>query len=220
MAIPGSLTFRTGDVSLTFAESGGVRVGLGFEVYHDGLGDTLHRGTLWREAGLIAKAEDTAGKLYDEAVGAFNSYVERHKPINAIGGLSAHDADLVLDGWWYDPSGESYDLNHPICGHFAGVSLNIASFVSMVNAIIDRVPEPPVWAWAEPYGAGQLRVRCVSVPGADSYNVYNGDELLDNVPSAAWNTISVPAGPYFVKVAAVQGAQVGILSFGIGVEVE
>jgi len=69
-------------------------------------------------------------------------------------------------------------------------------------------------------GAGELQVKTVAVPGAASYNVYNGEGLIGNVPNGAWQTIGgLSAGSYLVRTAGFDGVNVGILSFAIGVEV-
>jgi len=57
------------------------------------------------------------------------------------------------------------------------------------------------------------------VAGADSYNVYSGETLLGNVPDHTWNTLAVPAGEYEVRMGAVIGGIVGIMSFPSPVEV-
>lgn len=186
-----------------------------WEVYHPTTATIIQAGTVNVPA---AKASDLTA-AWNTAQGLINSAVSavyaRHAAVPAIQDYSRFDANLILDSWLSDPV--SGTLVHPISGTFESVVYD--GLVGLVNAILDRVPGPPIWAWAEAGDAGRLRVRCIAVPGADSYNVHNHDVLLGSVPSASWNELAVPAGSYNVRIAAVDAGQVGICSFPIPVTV-
>lgn len=211
MAIPqNQMYWRFGDIMLN---QNGLYVR--WEVYHPTTATIIETGTVNVPA---AKARDLVA-AWTTALGLINSAVNavytQHAAVEAIQNYSRFDANLILDSWLSDPV--SGTLVHPISGTFESVVYD--GLVGLVNAILDRVPGPPIWAWSEAGDAGRLRVRCIAVPGADSYNVYNHDVLLGNVPSANWNELAVPSGSYNVRIAAVDAEQVGICSFPIPVTV-
>lgn len=184
-----------------------------WQARHTGIGEVVSEGTLM---GSVAKQADLVpawNHLVIQAEQRLENTRAYHEPIASIGDYSLFDADLILGGWLTD--GDGYE--HPVCGTVPGpIPSTLPGRLAAILAA--RLP-PPLWFWAESISAGQLRVKCVAVAGADSYNVYDGETLLGNVPSNAWQTINVPAGFYSVRMGAVDGGQVGILSFPVGVEV-
>jgi len=214
MAIPAAqLRLRSGDTTILFS-TGPDTMGKTWEVYHESTGIVVASGRVSRQVMTIGEMNAADAELQNLCESAFAETKAQHDPIGAIGGYSAWDAALTLNGWMQDEDG----LHHPICGD---VALVPATLVDGVNAILGAVSPPPQWFWAEPgASAGELRVRCVAVPGADSYNVYSGVTLLSNVPTQGWETVSgLTTGAYSVRMAAVETGQVGILSFGVDVEV-
>ena len=204
------LTLRTGNASFSFGYSHAVSIG--WQVYADQVDTIVESGILSRSVPTLAALENAADELIIRANGEYDAVVQRHKANAKIGGYSVFDADLILDSWWFQDN-----MEHPICGTHEWSGGN--SIVGRINRILEICLPPPTWFWAESINPGELRVRCVAVPGADSYNVYNGDILIANVPAANWQTISVDPGSYSVRAAAVGGSQVGILSFQVPVTV-
>ena len=186
-----------------------------WEVYHPSTDTVIHAGTVNVPS---AKSSDLTA-AWTMAMAAIENAVSdvyaQHAAIAAIGGYSRFDANLILDGWLSDPT--SGTLTHPISGTFTGVTYS--GLPGLVNAILERVKGPTMWAWAMPGAAGKLQVKCVAVPGATSYNVYNHTDLLGSVPTAAWNELSVAAGSYNVRIAPVAAGVVGVCSFPMPVTV-
>lgn len=211
MAIePSDLELWVGNEGIT--DSGTLRLSLSWEVRHITIGEIVDSSTI---SASVAKRGDLA-KTWDSLVAEAEQALESTRSFNeaVVGDNSLHDIDLILDGWLTD--GDGYE--HPVCGTLAGpVPVQLRQ---RLNFILASVAPPPGWFWAESTAPGELRVKCVSVDGADSYNIYNGETLLDNVAASGWQTISVPAGVYSVREAALVGAQVGILSFPVAVTVE
>lgn len=210
------VAMRTGNVSFSFSSTGGGTVSLAYQVYSIQLGDVIHQGVESKRVPTLPGMEAAASLLYANAQARFEDYMARHESRSQIQGYSAHDADLILDSWWFPGDG---DMSHPICGSFSGVEYDPTSYVSLVNAILNIVAPPPLWFWAESIAPDSLRVRCVGVQGASSCNVYDGAVLLGSVPPSGWRTLAVPAGVYSVRAAPVVNGQVGILSFPVGVTV-
>lgn len=214
-----SLRLRTGNVSFSFPGSN-ISASLGWEVYHQGLGDVLESGIVGPiTVAKVGALDEKAQELYVLAQSVYASVLAKHEAIEAIGGMSAHDADLILDRWWFNIDDGTYTITHPINGSFAGQSVDPKSFVACVNEILSLVPPAPVWFWADSPAAGQLHVKCVQVAGADSYSVYNRDTLLDSGLTKEETLTGLSAGTYVVRMGAVDGGQLGILSFPITVEV-
>lgn len=211
MAIPANmLHLRYGNVGLN---NGSLTVG--WEVYHPATSTIIESGSV---AVNIAKPGDfpvawlQALNLVDSAAA---SVCAKHEPVEAIGDYSLFDADLILDGWLSDEVERT--LVHPISGEFDDVEYS--GIVGLVNAIRERVPGPPMWFWAESLAPGELRVKCIGVPGATVYYVFNGTELLGNVSGGGWQVLGVPDGAYSVRIAGVVGGVVGVCSFPISVTV-
>ena len=218
MAIPSTdLALWRGNTSITGQSGRGSYLGLSWEARHRVTGDTIGRGTLSRAVAIMGQLQDVDAAMQAEAEGAYAGVVEWHKPIAAIGDYSAFDADLILDGWMQNGGA----MEHPICGSISGAPVGLVQRVLAILA--DRLP-PTQWWWAESTTAGQLRVKYQPVAGAAGYNVYGGldasggETLLGTVTGTGWKTLTVPAGFYSVRIAPV-GAEIGILSFAIGVEV-
>lgn len=211
MAIPtDQMRVRLGNAMLN---TNGLYVG--WEVYHPGTSTVIQAGSVHVK---VTHASDIAAawaQALDLVFSAAGKVYEQHTAISAIGGYSRFDANLILDGWLSDPIART--LVHPISGAFEDVDYD--GIVGLVNAILARVPGPPMWFWAEAGDPGRLRVRCIAVAGADSYNVYNGTSLLGSVPNAQWNELTVPAGSYSVRIAAVDGGAIGVCSFPVPVTV-
>ena len=212
MAIPSAdLVLWRGDTSITSQSGRGSYLGLSWEARQRVTGDTIGRGTLSRAVATMGQLQDVDAAMQAEAEGAYAGVVAWHEPIGAIGDYSAFDADLILDGWMQNGGA----MEHPICGSISGAPVGL---VQRVNAVLSNRLPPTQWAWAESTAAGALRVKYQTVAGATGYNVYNGSDLLGAVTGTGWKTIAVPAGFYSVRIAPV-GAEIGILSFAIGVEV-
>lgn len=213
MAIPSAdLKLRSGDTGFVMSQ-GSLQMTKRWEVYHATLGDVIATGSGSQFVPTISSFPAADDKLEVQAGAFLGAVQEMHKAVAAIGGFSAWDANLILDAWMQDEDG----LHHPICGDLAATP---ADLVARVNAILAGRLPPPTWAWARPGGAGEVQVKIVAVPGAASYNVYDGEDLIGNVPNGAWQTIGgLSAGAYSVRTAGFDGAEVGILSFAIGVEV-
>ena len=208
--LPGDLELWTGNE--TVVDSGSLALSLGWQVRHVALQEIVAQGTLPRS---VAKRDDLVDEWNDLELLAqqqLENTRSLHEPIAAVGNLSLWDVNLVLNGWLTD--GGAYQ--HPINGTIPGPIPE--TLVGRIAAILAAVAPPPIWFWAEGL-AGQVRVKCVAVPGADSYNVYSGRELLGNVPNHTWNALAVLAGEYEVRMGAVIGGVVGILSFPILVTV-
>ena len=202
------LKLRTGDVSFAFGKSGAVAT-MSYEVYHATLGDVIGRGTLSATSPTVSDLNRSGDKLVQQAEGAFIEFKARHADI--IDGHSAHDADLILDGWWFD--GET--MGHPVCGVFPSYA---QTFAQRVRAVLAQALPPPTWFWAIA-GEGELFVKCTPVPGADSFNVYDGDEFVDNVADYDWSILEMDPGAYSVRMAAVKDGQSGVPSFPVSVTV-
>lgn len=198
MAInPAQLERRTGEEGFSFGPQI-VTLSLGWQAYASTVDTVVDSGVVSVQVPQIKDLNAASVKLRERTERLFGYVVERHTAIPAIGNASPFDADLIVDGWW-DGDGE---IVHPLCGAIPGAPANIVQKVNLILA--NRLP-PPAWAWSESIAAGKLRVRCVAVAGADHYNVYNGDTLVDTVPSAAWTELAVPAGFYQVRIAPVSG---------------
>jgi len=212
MAInPGDLVLWVGNE--TIDNSRRLSLSISWEVRHRTLNEIVESGPLFTTVAKQGDLVSAWGNLVDRAEQMLKSVQSYHEPIPAIGNLSLHDCDLVLDSWLTDSSG----YEHPVCGDLAGPVPN--NLPARLSFILASVSPPPVWFWADSVAPGELRVKCVQVSGADSYNIYDGDLLLGNVPTNGWETLSVAAGTYSVRMAALDGTQVGILSFPISVEV-
>lgn len=206
MIPPESLRLRTLDAGFSFQVSGAT-AGLWYEVYHAQLGDVIHSGFLSQQVPTVKDLERASSMLYTKASSAFSGVKSRHEAIKAIGGFSAFDADLILDSWEFDEEG----MRHPLCGGFQDTPGS--SFVGQVNSILEHCAPPTTWFWVED-GVGEVRVKCILVPGADSYNVYDGVDFLANVPNSNWQSVSLSPGTYSaLNMAAVIDGQVGIPSF-------
>ena len=211
MALPSNLLrLRYGDVAVS-ASSLAVR----WEVYHPSTSTIVETG--WCSVSLAApsripEAWDTAVQLCASAAG---TVMAKHTPNPAIGNYSQFDADLILDSWLSDPTART--LVHPLSGSFAEVDYR--GIVDLVNVILARVLPPPTWAWCESTAPLAVRVKCVAVPGATSYNVYEGTTLVGSVPNANWNTLAMTAGVHSLRMAAVKAGVVGIASFPMTVQV-
>ncbi len=169
MAIPqDQMYWRFGDIMLN---QNGLYVR--WEVYHPTTATVIQAGTVnvpAAKAGDLAVAWSTAQGLINSAV---NAVYARHAAVDVIQGYSRFDANLILDSWLSDPV--SGTLTHPLSGAFESVVYD--GLVGLVNAILDRVPGPPMWAWAEAGDAGRLRVRwgsakpaCERSSAGDSYD--------------------------------------------------
>jgi len=170
MSIPSiQMRLRTGDTSIYFS-TGPDTQSKRWEVYDDATGIVLASGTVSRQVATIGQMDSADADLQNTCESAFGETKAQHEPIGAIGGYSAWDADLVLDGWLQDETG----LHHAICGDIA---LTPASLVDRVNGILGARLPPTQWFWAEGLAA-KARVKCVAVPNADSYNVYDGETFL------------------------------------------
>ena len=196
------LSLRTGNAGFRFGPPHGAI--LGWEVYNPLA--VVASGTLSRKVAVLNRLEAAGKELIARAEGEYEDVVMRHEANQAIGGFSAFDADLILDSWWF---GEV--MVHPLCGEHAWEGGE--GFVARVNRVLEICLPPPTWFWAESVNPGELRVKCVAVPDAGSYNVYDGEELLGNVPNHNWNTLLIPSGQYQVRMAAVKDSQVGVPSF-------
>lgn len=213
MAIPSDeLELWTGDEGITSRPGCCAQISLVWQARHKVTGDVISEGTVTRTVATFGQMPSVDAALQDEASGQYAGAVAWHDPQTALDGASAFDADLILDGWMVDGD----EMSHPICGTIAATPVGI---VARVNGIQAARLGPTQWAWADSTTPGELRVRCVSVAGADDYNVYSGETLLGTVPSAGWNALAVPAGFYQVRIAPVDGGVVGILSFPIAVQV-
>jgi len=213
MAIPSDqLVMWIGDTSITGQPGSGARLGLTWQARHIVLGDVIAQGTLSQSVATMGQLPAVDEALRAQAGGAYAGAVEWHAPIAALNGYSAFDADLILDAWMQNGD----EMKHPICGTVAGAPEGLVARVLTILAW--RLP-PPMWVWAASIAPGELRVRTVAVPGADSYNIYSGEELLGNVPVAGWHTLALPVGTYSVRVAGMKAGLVGILSFPVNVQV-
>jgi len=210
MAInPDSLKLRTGNTSITMS---GTRFTMSkaWEVYHSALDEVITSGI---EAISIPAltALDNADLLLEGKAETHLEYLkELHKPLTIIEDHSVFDADLILDRWLQDEGG----LAHPLCGDIIAMPSDL---ISRVNVILSECLSPPVWFWADSPSVGQLHVKSVVVPGATSYRVYNGDELIAS-PSGAESTFAVSPGDYVIRMAGYD-SRLGILSFPISVTV-
>lgn len=213
MAIPESeLELVFGDTTITKDS-----MTLGWRVVAGSIQEIVDFGTVSQMVSKLGAMIEADKELRVEANSKFIDVVAYHKPRPSYDDLSAFDADLILDRWWQD----SANLTHDVCGTIPNAPDGIWDRILTITSVCAK---PPAWAWAEPFGAGQMRVKCVAVSGAGSYNVYDDDgttfTLLDNVADAGWNTIAVAAGTYNVRQAALVGAQVGIMWKPITVVVE
>lgn len=201
------LKLRTGDTSIQYGDR--ILMTKRWEAYHPlAVADS---GTVTRHVPNLQKMSEADLELERDCERRFASVVEHHRARDVMGGLSAFDADLVLDGWM---QGEG--LDHPVLGH---IDVNPGDVVARVNRIMDKHASPPAWFWAEP-DTEAVRVKCIAVDNAVSYNVYDGDELLGNVPDHDWNTVYVQPGSYSVRMAAYDGNDIGVRSFPVVVQVE
>lgn len=209
MAIPPqNLELWTGNEQI-----GGRVMGLDWQARHTGIGEVVNEGTLTASVAKVSDLVPAWNQLVIQAGQQLENTRAYHEPIASIGDYSLFDVDLILDGWLTD----GHDYVHPVCGTVPGpIPSTLPGRLAAILAA--RLP-PPLWFWAESVAAGELRIKCVAVAGADSYDVYDGETLLGNVPSSGWQTISVAAGSYSVRMGAVDGGQVGILSFPVGMEV-
>lgn len=164
--------------------------------------------------------EDGDSVTFGKALAWFSAVKEWHKSQSSLDNYSYHDTSLCLYCWTFYKPNSTWTISHPVCGEFAGLSIptqgNRPTLQGRVTAVLDNVAPPPVWSWAESNSAGVLTVHCVAVPSADSYNVYNdlgggSFTLLGNVPDHTSNNLSVSAGTYRVRMAAVISSQVGVM---------
>lgn len=209
MAIPsGLLSLQTGQCA--FTES---LFSMAWQVVAS-TGDVVASGIVSRGVLRLSDLDQVHTQLLQMADGKLAEARAWHQGHSIIGGYSAFDANLILDGWWL----ENNSLVHSVSGTFPASFAD--SLTNRINAILSYVLGPPVWAWAESIAPGQLRVKCQPVAGANHYHIYDGDVLLGEVPTAAWNVLSVPAGIYSVRQAAVSAAGiVGVRWQPISVEV-
>lgn len=219
MSIPaGALQLRTGNVGLVVSFSGGATVTMDWQAYHAATDTVVQSGTVSESMHSLAEVEAITMVLHQEAATAFGAVVAKHEP--KLGNLSAFDVDLLLDRWMFYGENGSCLATHPVCGDHAGVVLNPASLVSMVDALSVIILPPTTWVWAESVQAGTLRVKCLAIPGATSYSAFDGDVLMGNVANLTnWTEVPVGAGVYEIRVAGVKAGQVGALSFPIQVAV-
>lgn len=210
MIPPEQLALRVGDIGFVFGRP--IRVYQRYEVYHKILGDVIDSGTVQTSVPLVRELNVAGDRLNGMSQSAFSDVLAKHEPLPPIGGHSAFDADLILDEWEFD----GQTMEHPISGSFPFTG---NSMVERVNGVLSNVPPPTTWFWADGRNPLELWVKCVAVNGADSYNVYNEGEFLDNVNDHTWHILSVPAGEYSVRMAAVKNGVVGVLSFPVFVQV-
>jgi len=210
MAIPpGDLELWAGNESVLTGDV--VDLALTWQARHIAIQEIISQGILRLTVAKRADIIDAWDSLMVQAQQQLENMRAFHEPI--VGGWSLWDVNLIFDGWLTD--GEEYE--HPISGTIPGPIP--ATLVGRLNAILAAVAPPPLWFWSDSPGVGQVRVKCVAVPGADSYNVYGGTDLLGNVPDHTWNTLAVPVGEYEVRMGAVISGAVGIMSFPLSVEV-
>ena len=210
MAIPSNLLqIRYGDVGITETHLSAT-----WQIYHAQTATVLESNRI--QVPLVApqRVEEAWTKILVLVNSASKAALSKHEPIPAIGNFSTFDADLILDSWLSDT--ETKKIVHPLSGTFSNVEYS--GLVGLINAIRARVLPPPTWFWAEKVTGG-LRVKCIAVSGATSYNVYNGITLLGTVPNQNWNTLIVPDGSYSVRIAPVVGGVVGICSFYIPIQI-
>jgi len=216
MAIPlANLQLITGNVSSVVRPSGSVVLNMTWRAYHLQTDTTIESGIETRIAASPGGVDDVTADLRVRCEAAYSAALAKHEARSALDGLSLQDADLVMDRWMFGATGAI----HPICGTHA-ITPDLGSYVEMVTAILGVCLPPPVWAWAESVEAGKLRVKCIAVPAASGYEVYNGDELLGSPADLTdWVESVVPAGIYVVRCAGAAGGQTGTLSFPMTVEV-
>ena len=209
MAIPpGDLELWSGNESVIRGDV--VDLALTWQARHVTLQEIVGQGVLRLTVAKRADILDAWDELEVQAQQQLENVRAFHEPV--VGGWSLWDVNLIFDSWLTDGS----EYEHPISGTVPGPIP--ATLVERLNAILAAVAPPPLWFWSEGL-PGQVRVRCVAVAGADSYNVYSGETLLGNVPDHTWNTLAVPAGEYEVRMGAIIGGIVGIMSFPSPVEV-
>lgn len=197
-----------------------------YEVYHKSwIPDTiLETGTIWQRVSSPSAFASADTALQSRLGSKLKEAKERYRAIGAIG-HSLHDTDLIWQHWVFSQLANG-DLQaaHPLSGGFSGEAENTPTGRTL--ALLSVVPGPPDWAWADSPGAGQLRVKGVSVSGADHYNVYHDAgggtfDLLGQVADVGLHTLNVEAGAYNVRLAAVAGnGRIGILSIPVAVTVE
>jgi len=201
-----SLVLRAGS-----PEKGTKAIMLEYEVFHTDWADTvLDSGSFVmhvNQIGVEMVAIDQS--LRNKATTRLSEIITHHEGISTIGGYSLFDANLILDGWKFYEGAGIWHGEHPVSGEFSG-SLN-PTLDNRINALLSLVLPPSTWAWASSPSAGDLEVRCIAVPGADHYAVYNGIEHLGDIPDHNSHTLSVLAGNYSVRVAAVSD-RVGVMS--------
>jgi hypothetical protein len=197
-----------GDLKLEFGNTSITRSTMTLQWRVTAGGETVESGSVSLPVAKPAQMINDDKELRARAQSEYISVVAFHKPRPAYSNLSVFDADLVLDRWWQSSTSLVHDLSGIISNAPDGIE-------ARVMRIIEVCAPPPTWAWAESVVAGQLRVKCAAVAGADSYNVYDDDgetfTLLGNVASAGWNALSVDAGTYNVRQGAVIDGRVGIL---------
>ena len=210
MIPPESVKLRTGDAEIVFRR-GAITVHMKYEVYHEALDEVVDAGTVQISVPSVKSLATVGQQLDQKAQVMLIEFRAAHEPI--LGNLSAFDAGMILNNWWF----EDDRMYHPLCGEFlGGVG---TSLQARVGAILDYVLPPPTWAWADSPQEGKLRVKCVGVSGADSYNVYSGDNLVGNANNATWHTFDATPGSHIVRIAPLQNLQVGIPSFPMNVHV-
>ena len=207
-------------------ERGTKTVVLDYEIFQQGwTSDTVLESGSFAMPIMAIDSEMIAvdASLQNKATARLNEVRTHHASIGAINDHSLFDADLILDGWkFYELAGQ-WHATHTVSGSFS--DMLDPTLVNRINALLVLVLPPPTWAWASSPSPGQLEVSCVEVSGADYYAVYDtsGAEPvhLGDVPDNTPNTLAVPAGFYFVAVAAVSGTgRVGIMSVKTQVTIE
>ena len=210
MIPPEDVKLRTGDAEVVF-QRGAITVFMKYEIYHKTLNETLDAGTVQANVPSVRGLAGIGAALNQKAEVMLIEFRAAHESI--LGDLSAFDAGMILNNWWF----EEDRMYHPLCNEFpmsVGIELR-----ERVTAILEKVLPPPTWAWAESIEEEKLRVKCVSVNGADSYDVYSGDDLVGTVSDSKWHTFTVNSGSHVVRIAPVQNLQVGIPSFPMNVNV-
>jgi len=208
-----ALELRTGDVEIDVTATGGARLSMRWEAYHDQTDTVVEGGQVGVVINSLADVESGTRRLYERCGAEYEATMAKHKAVWK--GMSAFDVGLILDRWMFMGG----TMAHPVCGN-RGVAADAASLTSMVNAVLSVCLPPPTWAWAESAEPGKLRVKCTSVGGADGYAVYDGDGLLGSPTDLTdWVESSAASGVYAIRVAGVKAGQVGILSFPMAVEV-
>lgn len=148
MSIEG-LVLRTGDISISYGQS--IVMSKRWEAYHPLA--IVDSGTVSRRVANLQQIADADLELQAMCESRFSSAIAYHEPRGVIGGLSAFDADLVLDRWMQSEDG----LDHPVLGH---IDASSESLVRRINIILEHHAPPP------PPGSGRKRTAGQSECGA------------------------------------------------------